>query len=243
VFRLEDLPEDVSGALAAPSAGPFAAGEVDTRHKGARHAAGQADYYQAWKAWRATRDGIAVADLRRPLVRLGGSKRFAPTGELLVERVVFSPAAGVPDRRRGQVPTGANHDSDSGSGSGARSSGLGDEDAEFALSYLPPVVAAELRAAVPNRDYGHARIWQWCKNDAAAYRHELVLLLMDRHTAVVVSASQEPDSLPVGASRKTAQHAIASAPWEITRYHYRLAAARAGTLDGAQRARLAGGRG
>jgi hypothetical protein len=237
VFRLDDLPGDIAQALEGVSSGPLAAGEVDTRHTGARHTRGREDYHQAWKAWRATRDGIAVACLRRPLTRLGASKRFAPTGELLVDRVVFYPAAGVPDRRRGRVPTGASHDA--GPSVGESGPGWGDQDAEGGLAYLPPVVAAELRAAVPNPTYGHARIWQWWKGERVPYRHDLVLLLMGEHGAVVLTATQEPDSLPAGASRRAAQAAIARAPWEVTRYHYHLAAARAGELSsGTGRARL-----
>jgi hypothetical protein len=242
VFRLDDLPDHVAHALEGAASGPLAAGEVDTRHAGARHTHGREDYHQAWKAWRATRDGIAVAELRRPLTRLGESKRFAPTGELLVDAVTFYPGAGVPDRRRGRVPTGASHDDSRCAGESGP--GWGNQDAEGGVAYLPPVVAAELRTAVPDPTYSHARIWQWWKGDRVPYRHELVLLLMGHHGAVVLTATQEPDSLPAGASRKTAQAAIARVPWEITRYHYRLAAPRAGELSsGADRARLAGGRG
>ena len=215
--RWEEMPAHVQAA--ATIGGPQAAAEVDTGPPGrARHRDGL--YWQPWTVWAARRDGICLIRVRRMMSRLNG-KRFKPTGELVVEAVEERRAVEPPARRRATIPvleTETSGESGSLFSPGADTS----DEGLHALGYLPAAVQHEVLTDVTASSYSHGCLWQHYSSEELPVRHEISLLRLGVSAAVVVVATKETATLPVGSDVDTAKARVAAQPWGVTRYRYHL---------------------
>jgi hypothetical protein len=215
-----DLPDDVVRA-AARLDGPLAAAEVDVEDQRVRHRDGA--YFQNQIAWRATRRGITLVRLRKPLRRLDG-KKFTSAGPVMVQTVEEYPAPRPPSRRQATMLSRTSETGpDTNATGGNRDRGL------ETLAYLPGPVQAEALAAISAVSFSHGNLWQYYNNDGIPVRHEANIIRFGAGRAVVISATKEVDMLPVGVTPEQAQSQVAALPWSITRYLYELAGTSSGT--------------
>lgn len=215
-----DLPADVVRA-ATRLDGPLAAAEVDIEDKRVRHRDGV--YFQNQVAWRATRGGITIVRLRKPLRRLDGEK-FTPAGPVTVQTVEEYPALTLPSRRQATLPTTTNEPSPDTNATG----GKRDRRLET-LAYLPGPVQTEALTAISAVSFSHGNLWQYDNGDGFPVRHVANLIRFGGGKAVVISAIKEVDMFPAGVTREQAQSRVAARPWSITRYLYELEDTSGGT--------------
>lgn len=212
----DDLPAGVADA-ATRLDGPVAAEEIDPGDQRVRHRDGA--YWQNQTAWRATRAGITILRLRKPLRRLDG-KKFTPAGPVMVHQVEEYPAAKPPTRRQASMPTTPTR-SAAATGQGGGADRTDDRGLEM-LGYLPSQVQTETLRAISNVTYSHGNLWQHYTAERLPIKHEISLIRLGGGKAVVITAVKEADMLPAGATAEQAQARVVAAPWAITRYLYEL---------------------
>lgn len=144
--------------------------------------------------WQATPSLIVLATVERDLAPAGDGRRMKPSGAWQIEqRTTYPCTTGKAEKRSGQVPLDPPATTDQADTESAQPGAQEAVRQQFpegsdALSYLPRAVRATVVNFVPTPTAFDGSVLRCSTNDGTLLHHEVNLLRMSAHRAVVVQA-------------------------------------------------------